>query len=138
MTTNEWKEKVRVAILKKNGQKLIENCTSVDGQDVKIHTKTKHIYEKLTNNRYKGTPIEALVRGNKQKTRTIFLAQNGMLECGRNMKGTIPEICPECNETDNEQHRLTIWIWMNVCIHLLFIEFQRVQFTIVPLIYIDL
>ena len=107
MTTNEWKEKVRVAILKKNGQKLIENCTSVDGQDVKIHTKTKHIYEKLTNNRYKGTPIEALVRGNKQKTRTIFLAQNGMLECGRNMKGTIPEICPECNETDNEQHRLT-------------------------------
>ena len=65
------------------------------------------MYVKLTNNRYKGTPIEALVRGNKQKTRTIFLAQNGMLECGRNMKGTIPEICPECNETDNEQHRLT-------------------------------
>ena len=65
------------------------------------------IYEKLTNDRYKGTPIETLVRGNKQKTRTIFLAQNGMLECGRNMKGAIPEICPECNETDDEQHRLS-------------------------------
>ena len=107
MSPNEWKEKVRVAILKKNGQKLIENCTSMNGQEVKIHTKTKHIYEKLTNDRYKGTPIETLVRGNKQKTRTIFLAQNGMLECGRNMKGTIPEICPECNETDDEQHRLS-------------------------------
>ena len=107
MTPNEWKEKVRLAILKKNGQKLIENCTSLNGQDVKIHTKTKHIYEKLTNNRYRGTPIETLVQGNKQKARTIFLAQNGMLECGRNMKGTIPEICPECNETDDEQHRLS-------------------------------
>ena len=36
----------------------------------------------------------------------MFLAQNGMLECGRNFKGTIPEICPDCNETDDEQHRL--------------------------------
>ena len=91
----------------KNGQKLIENCTSLNGQDVKIHTKTKHIYEKLTNDRYKGTPIDALVQGNKQRTRTVFLAQNGMLECGRNMKGTILETCSECNETDDEQHRLT-------------------------------
>ena len=107
MTPNEWKEKVRVAILKKNGQKLIENCTSLNGQDVKIHKKTKHIYEKLTNDRYKGTPIDALVQANKQRTRTVFLAQNGMLECGRNMKGTILETCSECNETDDEQHRLT-------------------------------
>ena len=107
MTPNEWKEKVRVSILKKYGKKLIENCTRVNGQDVKILTKTKHIYEKLTNNRYKGTPIEALVQGNKQRKRTVFFAQNGMLECGRNMKGTIPETFFECNKTDDEQHRLT-------------------------------
>ena len=61
----------------------------------------------MTNDRYKGTPIDALVQGNKQRTRTVFLAQNGMLECGRNMKGTILETCSECNETDDEQHRLT-------------------------------
>ena len=108
MSPNEWKEKVRIAVLRKNGQKLIENCTSINGQEVKIHTKTKHIHEKLTNNRYKGTPSESLIQGNKQKTRTIFLAQNGMLECGRNFKGTIPEICPDCNETDDEQHRLSV------------------------------
>ena len=107
MSPNEWKEKVRMAILKKNGQKLIENCTSMNGQEVKIHTKTRHIHEKLTNNRYKGTPSESFVQGNKQRTRTMFLAQNGMLECGRNFKGTIPEICPDCNETDDEQHRLS-------------------------------
>ena len=115
MSPNEWKEKVRVTVLKKNGKKLIENCTSMDGQEVKIHTKTRHIHEKLTNHRYNCTPIEAFIQGDKQKTRTIFLAQNGMLECGRNLKGTIPEICPECKETDDEQHRLsTCKKWSNL------------------------
>ena len=85
----------------------LENCTTVNEQDVKIHTKTKHIYKKFTNNRYTGTAIETLVQGNKQKARTIFLAQNGMLECGRTMEGTIPDICSECDETDDEQHRLS-------------------------------
>ena len=42
----------------------------------------------------------------KQKARTIFLSQNGMLECGRNMKGTIPEICKDCLVPDDENHRL--------------------------------
>ena len=95
-------------LLRTNGKKMIENCTSTNGQEIKIHTKTKHIHEKLTNNIYSGAPIVTLVNGNKLKARTIFLAQNGMLECGRNMKGTIPEICPECNEIDDEQHRLSI------------------------------
>ena len=42
----------------------------------------------------------------KQRTRTIFMSQNGMLQCGKNMKGTIPEICPNCNVLDSENHRL--------------------------------
>ena len=29
-----------------------------------------------------------------------------MLECGKNFKGTIPEICRECGEEDDESHRL--------------------------------
>ena len=37
---------------------------------------------------------------------TIILARNGMLECGTNFKGTMKEICTECNVNDNEQHRL--------------------------------
>ena len=43
---------------------------------------------------------------NKQRTRTIFLSQNGMLECGKNMKGTISEICKDCQILDDESHRL--------------------------------
>ena len=29
-----------------------------------------------------------------------------MLECGKNFKGTIPEICRACGERDDESHRL--------------------------------
>ena len=29
-----------------------------------------------------------------------------MLECVKNFKGTLPEICPACSVTDDEQHRL--------------------------------
>ena len=29
-----------------------------------------------------------------------------MLECGSNFKGTMPQMCPTCKTTDNEQHRL--------------------------------
>ena len=35
-----------------------------------------------------------------------------MLDCGKNFKGTMREICQECNEIDNEEHRLndcTAW-----------------------------
>ena len=55
---------------------------------------------------YNGKPIKYLVDGNKQRSRTIFLAQNHMLECGKNMKGTMNEHCTVCNEIDDEQHRL--------------------------------
>ena len=47
-----------------------------------------------------------MIDGNKQRSRTIFLAQNHMLECGNNMKGTMNGQCTVCNETDDEQHRL--------------------------------
>ena len=33
MTINQWKEKVSKAILKKNGEKLLMNCTSESSND---------------------------------------------------------------------------------------------------------
>ena len=41
-----------------------------------------------------------------------------MLECGKNFKGTLPEICPACNVIDDEQHRLnncTRFRTINLC-----------------------
>ena len=42
----------------------------------------------------------------KRETKTIITARFGMLECGRNYKGTMNEICNNCNTVDNEEHRL--------------------------------
>ena len=50
--------------------------------------------------------MKRIIVHDKQRARTVFMAQNGMLECGMNMNGTIPEKCSECNVPDNEQHRL--------------------------------
>ena len=36
----------------------------------------------------------------------LIVSRFHMLECGKNFKGTLPEICPACNTTDDEQHRL--------------------------------
>ena len=33
-----------------------------------------------------------------------------MLECGKNMKGTIPEVCKDCIVPDDESHRLNYCI----------------------------
>ena len=67
------------------------------------------------NNVYKAEPIKAIIEGNKQRTRTIFLAQNGMLECGKNLKGTISEVCPLCHILDDKNHRLNMCPeWENI------------------------
>ena len=53
---------------------------------------------------------------NKVDTKTIILARCGMLECGKNFKGTIPEICRKCGEEDSESHRLNrcvLWKHLN-------------------------
>ena len=42
----------------------------------------------------------------KQVAKTLILARFGMLECGRNFKGSMRETCNECNAVDDEDHRL--------------------------------
>ena len=84
----------------------MDSCVSTNEHGTKILTKTKHIHDKLNNNIYNGNPISHLVSGNKQRARTIFLAQNHMLECGNDMKETMTGKCATCDEIDDEQHRL--------------------------------
>ena len=47
-----------------------------------------------------------MISGSKNRTKTLILARHGMLECGKNFRGTMPEVCRHCNMTDNENHRL--------------------------------
>ena len=90
----------------KNGKKLLENCQTKSNDGLKINTKTKHIYQELSEEIYKAEAKKSIIEGTKQRARTIFLARNGMLYCGKNMKGTITEMCPDCKTRDNENHRL--------------------------------
>ena len=44
----------------------------------------------------------------KQQTKTLMIARYGMLECGRNFKGTMSEYCNVCMCIDDEEHRLNV------------------------------
>ena len=43
---------------------------------------------------------------NKQETKTLMIARFGMLECGKNFKGSMRETCSKCDVIDDENHRL--------------------------------
>ena len=101
------------AVNERNKHRLIENCTTETTTGTKINTKTKEIHRRLTTEEYNRQPLNELYHGNKQRTKTIILARHGMLECGKNYKGTMSQICSNCRVTDDENHRLnecTRWI----------------------------
>ena len=37
------------------------------------------------------------------------MARYGMLECGKNFKGTLSEVCDKCGILDDENHRLNFF-----------------------------
>ena len=46
------------------------------------------------------------------------MARYGLLECGRNFKGTHSETCDQCNCIDDENHRINYcpkWNMVNMC-----------------------
>ena len=60
-TVNEWKNEVHKAVLRMNGKKLMSNCVSVSNEGEKVHTKTRHIYQKLNNELYTAAPTVDVV-----------------------------------------------------------------------------
>ena len=46
----------------------------------------------------------------KYETKTTIIARYGMLECGKNFKGTLKQNCDQCKCEDDENHR------MNFCV----------------------
>ena len=64
------------------------------------------IHEDLQSPDYKRQPIREITNGTKEKAKTLILPRHGMLECGSNFKGTMPDICKNCDKKDNENHRL--------------------------------
>ena len=55
---------------------------------------------------YRREPRPETIKASKQETKTMIIARFGMLECGQNFKGTLKQICDQCNIVDDENHRL--------------------------------
>ena len=103
---SRWKHIVYTAVKEKNKQKLLESCVQRGPNEEKIKTKTTYIYHDINNETFSNEALPEITSSNKVDSKTIILARCGMLECGKNFKGTIPEICRECGEEDDESHRL--------------------------------
>ena len=86
-------------------KRLHEECHET--KDItKEKTKTKTILTRISEEGYKKQPRPEILKLTKHETKTIVIARYGMLQCGKNYKGTMSEICKECNILDDENHRL--------------------------------
>ena len=94
------------AVNRRNLESLIDQCTHETPTESKINSKTRYIYDILTTSDYARNPLRELCHQSKETTRTIIVARNGMLECGKNFKGTMKEMCSKCEVIDDENHRL--------------------------------
>ena len=62
--------------------------------------------EKIQQKDYQRGPIKEIKSFSKLETKTLITARFGMLECGKNMGGSIRSVCDTCQCPDNEEHRL--------------------------------
>ena len=103
---SSWKQIVATAVREKNKQKILDSCVQQEPTGQKIKTKTAYIYNDINVDLLSHEALPEIISANKVDAKTIILARCGMLECGKNFKGTIPETCRECGERDDESHRL--------------------------------
>ena len=69
-------------------------------------TKTAKILEATRKTTYQRGANNILFKCTKQETKTVMIARFGMLECGKNFKGSLSEPCTTCYSIDDEDHRL--------------------------------
>ena len=105
-TTRQWKNIVHAKIDVKNQNRLLNECHKTENDTQTRKTKTAHIVDTLQERTYARGPTPEILQCNRQETKTLIIARFGMLECGKNFKGTINEICGTCKTIDSENHRL--------------------------------
>ena len=106
-----------MSIETKHKERLREQCyKKINGEEI-VKTKTASIAYKVSKSDYMRQPQRAILRTSKRESRTIILARYGLLECGKNYKGTMSETCDHCMCEDNETHRLNFcpkWKHLNL------------------------
>ena len=90
----------------KNVKRLIDDCYKSENGVRVPKRKTEHIIELISTDEYQRNPKKEILLCTKQEAKTLIIARFGMLECGRNYKGGMNEICNQCNVLDDENHRL--------------------------------
>ena len=105
-TIKQWKKLVNLKAEVKNKQRLLQECHKKTNGVSHRKSKTAHIVDKIDNTIYIRQTCPELLSLNKHETKTILLARFRMLECGKNFKGSLNEVCRVCNADDNENHRL--------------------------------
>ena len=129
LSKNEWTKKVDKAIEKNNKDRLLEDLHKTEEGIRRRKTKTSPIVDSIENPEYHRKPLSEIMKCSKRETRTIIMARFGMLECGKNYKGTKSENCNECNNLDDENHRLnhcTKYRDVNYCDHIPKINFRNI------------
>ena len=104
--TIDWKNQVIAATEKSNQKRLLEECYKKEDNESVPKTKTSHIVHKLESNQYRREPCREIMSLTKRETKILIIARFNMLECGNNFKGTMNELCLNCNTKDTEEHRL--------------------------------
>ena len=90
---------VKKAIKTKNSKRLNEECHKLENSI--LRRKTTLIVNEISNRNYKRKPQKELLNATKQETKTIMIARYGMLECGKDFKGSLKKICEQCNKSDD-------------------------------------
>ena len=84
-------------------------CYKTENGKCTVKTKTASMIDELNNNNYKRQPCKEITKMTKLEAKTIITARYGMLECGKNHKGTLSLKCTTCGIDDDEDH------WLNDC-----------------------
>ena len=88
-----WKNYVIAALEKRHKERLLEDCHKKEHGQPIPKTKTTSIIDEINNVNYKRKPCNEIMSCNKAECKAIIMARYGMLECGRNFKGTLEYQC---------------------------------------------
>ena len=125
----QWKREVATAADAINKKRLYDECHETKTGMTKVKTKTAFVLEKINIKEYEREIMEPIQKLNRHEAKVLILARFHMLECGKNFKGTLPEICPVCKVVDDEQHRLnycTRYRKTNLCDHVAKVNFDDI------------
>ena len=129
ITEAGWRSQVTRKIEKTNKERLLQSCyKTVDGIKTP-KTKKQYMARDLDRREYIRSPDSFILKTTKSEAKTIIMARYGMLQCGKNFKGSDLVNCNTCNVVDDENHRLnycTKWKDTNLLNSDITIDFKNV------------